>query len=1413
MKRNLTFFLKGKPVIIYIVLAVLFFSMIISLVGFSFYLNTDQVEKFVQSRLNKAIAGSITWENGRFSLFSSAVELTNLSVVGSGKEKIATLKRIHIDFSWLSLLKKELVVKTVFFDQPRFFLQKDSQGKLNIAKAFKPSIPKKDDTSKKGFPLNVIVKESKIKEGFFSFYDEPDTSKTKGDSLVLSDIELILKNGNLMERTLFFDLGIGEGSILSPELKTRISAVKFKGLLKKDRIDSLVFLFNTDFSSMEMYGSLDNIFSDPLLDIVSRVDASLPELGNIFQIKTELDGMVNVDLSLQGNSRNPDVTFQLQNSGFTFEGNRLVGVDLNCSITDRKLDIKDSVFYLSMARLGLKGDVDFKKAFPRGFFSESRNLDAISYNLFLKQDGTLLEEILKKGSGIHGEVDSTMAIHGHGIHPKTIFAEADLKVDVKKFTINQLVNPLKVQIKTEIDLAPGKVAVESMNLSAGKTSIDLAGDYDLLSHEIKTAFKAESEDLSEIFSFPPVADILGKVNLEVSLGGTIKEPMVIVEIEGENLRFREVKIGNIFLKGAMDNLGIVDISRLNIENQGSILQGNGSVQLFKDKTEMCFDPLLDFTLTFQNIEAVDFTDIYFGKGRFSGSMKVEGRPDSLMGAAALQGKNLRYREISVGDLHASIRLKDGTFFLDQVNVLNKSSAFDISGSLQAFHGVSGHLLGNPSFDLALIGENIFIKDFFQEFDGEFSLNCKLMGDRAKPEGRIFLKGKKICMLGQKIDGVDLASRLAIDKLIFDSFGIIFSEGEEMLIDGWASASNYDLQIVSDGISLHGIHGIGEDFPVKGMVSFDFSGEGSYKNPEFNGIAGLIGIQIDGESLEAFQVQANLKNMDLHLYGELPFKFDARYQLQKKDFSVLAILNETDLTPYLIFTNQELLCGTITGKISFNGNALALKKLTGKGDISSLDLCWNTKTMGSARDFKFFLENRYFSLSDFYLSLGEGGGVEVKGGGNLAGILDLEANAHISLAEADLFTYLFAGVTGCLSFNANLGGSVFAPELFAEVRLADIGMEIPDISQDLHDFHGRIEIIPGGVIFDNIHGMLDTGRFDLSGSLSLEEFKPSQANLKFTARRLPVAIFDQLEMLLDATLKVRGTPENSFAAGELVIIEGSYTKDANLNFLSGRGKKKRKVSFPSENDSLPFLKNMTLDVALKHGRPFVVDNNLALLTLKPDLDLRGTFNNPIVSGRTEVESGIITYRKKEFEITKGVFDFVNPYKTEPLVDLKSQVEIRTWTIYLELSGTPDNLKLTLSSDPLEQDKDILSLLLTGRTTRELIENEGGRTRATEEILVNILAEVLSKGLEDFSGARALKIEYKEGATEDDFGVKVMMEGELSRRITLKYGMETTAVSIIQRVFAEYRFLENFSMGTFRDTEGEFGSELQYQLEFR
>ena len=85
---------------------------------------------------------------------------------------------------------------------------------------------------------------------------------------------------------------------------------------------------------------------------------------------------------------------------------------------------------------------------------------------------------------------------------------------------------------------------------------------------------------------------------------------------------------------------------------------------------------------------------------------------------------------------------------------------------------------------------------------------------------------------------------------------------------------------------------------------------------------------------------------------------------------------------------------------------------------------------------------------------------------------------------------------------------------------------------------------------------------------------------------------------------------------------------------------------------------------------------------------------------QVNEGTVTFQKKTFEVTKGVIDFVNPYKTEAEIDIVSETQIRSWTITLTIKGKPENLDLRLSSEPSETDSDILSLILFGKTGREL-----------------------------------------------------------------------------------------------------------------
>jgi autotransporter translocation and assembly factor TamB len=248
---------------------------------------------------------------------------------------------------------------------------------------------------------------------------------------------------------------------------------------------------------------------------------------------------------------------------------------------------------------------------------------------------------------------------------------------------------------------------------------------------------------------------------------------------------------------------------------------------------------------------------------------------------------------------------------------------------------------------------------------------------------------------------------------------------------------------------------------------------------------------------------------------------------------------------------------------------------------------------------------------------------------------------------------------------------------------------------------------------------------------------------------------------------------------------------------------------------PFLKNMSLDVSLNSRNPFLVDNNLALLRVTPSIRIRGTASNPLVSGRAQINEGTVTYWETEFDVKKGIIDFVNPYRIEPTLDIRAESQVRQWQIVLLVTGTPENLDFSLSSTPPEEDSDIISLLAVGKTTRELASGSGGTARSPEELLANLLAGEVSRQIKAETGLDIVEVHYRQNGTEDDTeeAVKVTLGKELSRRLTVKYGVERKSGIVVQQSTAIYKLLENLSVNAFQDTAGDFGGEMRYRLEFR
>ena len=401
--------------------------------------------------------------------------------------------------------------------------------------------------------------------------------------------------------------------------------------------------------------------------------------------------------------------------------------------------------------------------------------------------------------------------------------------------------------------------------------------------------------------------------------------------------------------------------------------------------------------------------------------------------------------------------------------------------------------------------------------------------------------------------------------------------------------------------------------------------------------------------------------------------------------------------------------------------------------------------------------------------------------------------------------------GKINCRADVTGTFDQPDFRVAVNLADINYPIPQAGLDISNLSGKINASDQALIVDNITAALGQGHLSLNGNIGLKDFKPIHGEFRFKGDQIAIEIPDMAHIEFSSDLKFSGTSEKSDLSGSLLLTKGEYIKDFifDLSGASGGTKQKKTPSNNKAGTGIPMVDNMALNIDIDYKDPFTVDNNLAFILIEPDVNLSGTTTNPVVTGRAKIVEGTIIYQQKEFEIETGIIDFVDPYKIDPEIQLTAKTDIRDWVINLQISGKTDNLKLQLFSQPEETHEDILSLLVAGKTTKEL--RKGGSDSYTD-VLAGQASDIIGQNVEDSTPLDSFKVGY-DGNESQGSNVSVTMGKKLSRRLEVIYSMKTEDEETVHTNAAEYKLLEHIMVKAFNDSKGDFGTEFTFKLEFR
>jgi translocation and assembly module TamB len=321
-----------------------------------------------------------------------------------------------------------------------------------------------------------------------------------------------------------------------------------------------------------------------------------------------------------------------------------------------------------------------------------------------------------------------------------------------------------------------------------------------------------------------------------------------------------------------------------------------------------------------------------------------------------------------------------------------------------------------------------------------------------------------------------------------------------------------------------------------------------------------------------------------------------------------------------------------------------------------------------------------------------------------------------------------------------------------------------------------------------------GPVELEGQAVYEKARLTTFDVHATGRALSLRYPEGLRSVVDADLRFFGDPARPWLTGTVDVRQATWTRRYDLaTELMAEGR-------PAP-ESASLGGGLRYDVKVSAPGTLKVDNNLATLQARADLNLQGTYDAPVVLGHAEVDRGRVYFQGNTYVIRRGTIDFTNPRKADPLFDIEAETRIQTYRITLRMNGTLERVYPTLTSDPPLAEYQILSVLagappdeqeIVDPTQRELAQRKLAAAGAATLFTGRISEEL---GLERGASRLGLNRFSIDPAVTRGEGVRPAARVTVGKRITpdvnVVYSVDLSAAED-RIVTVEYTLSDRFSL---------------------
>jgi hypothetical protein len=804
-----------------------------------------------------------------------------------------------------------------------------------------------------------------------------------------------------------------------------------------------------------------------------------------------------------------------------------------------------------------------------------------------------------------------------------------------------------------------------------------------------------------------------------------------------------------------------------------------------------------------------------GVGQFDGVMLESFRDPRIEGV--FNGREMRAWDVTWGAARGDVVIDNAYVSVTRVVVERGHSRIYVDGQFALGYPRAD---GGEEIDARVRIEERPVADFLQAFDlggypleGAASGDFHLYGEYERPFGFGRLTIDRGVAYGEPFATASASLRFEGTGVRLD--GIEAGKGGGAITGaafvGWNGTYSFNADGRRLAVETLALASSAEGPVLTGLVDFSATGSGTFAEPRYDVRVSVRDLFVNDEgigqvtarlsvrdALLTFELEAASPRLAVSGTGRLALtdEGDAEMSFRVTDTSldpyVRAFAFRPDLSPF----TTAVASGTIriVGEI-YNPDALRVDTT-----IEQLDVRFFDYQLRNAGAIRVSLDQQVVVVDALRL-VGEGTELD------LVGSIDLVTETLALTATGDANFAVLQGLvrdvssSGRTEVSARFDGPIARPIVSGTALVTDARLRHFSLPHAIEAVNGTIAFTTTGVQVDGVTARLAGGDVRFGGRIGLHGLEFGEVDVTMTGEEMRLRFPEGMRSLVDASLALQGPPDALVLSGQVVVRSAVWARgfDAAGNVFALGGD-----AGPSGAEGVETLP-LSYDIRIAAPSTLRIDNDQARIVASADLELRGTFDRPLLFGRADIERGEARFEGRRYVVTRGSLDFTNPNVIEPFFDVEAETRVRvpgqTYLVTLRMAGTTERMQPEFTSDPPLPPVEILTLLfsdsvpggdieLASLRSPNLREQELLQARATRALTGALSAEVgrvveQTFGVDTFQITPLLVDPYQQSSRLNvNPAARVTIGKRLSDRVFLTYARSLSSSTRDEIILLEY-----------------------------